>query len=157
MKNILARPFLPCALFAASIFVAVNAHAVGLGNLFGSILGQSGGQHMGVDETLVKMSDKMNRSMPQTVDTDTRLDKISAEPGNQIAYHYTMLKVQSKDINTASFYKTFRPTLQKRVCAAEELKLFFRNRVTVAYAYQGADGADIGKLAFSPKDCGYPS
>jgi hypothetical protein len=29
--------------------------------------------------------------------------------------------------------------------------------VTVAYAYQGKDGQDIGKLAFSPKDCGYLS
>ena len=37
----------------------------------------------------------------------------------------------------------------------EELKLFFRNRITVAYAYRGKDGEDIGKLAFTPKDCGY--
>lgn len=155
MKKFSARPFLSCALFAATIFVAVDSHAVGLGNLFGSMLGQSGGQNMGVDETLVKISDKMNRTMPQTIDADTRLDKVSAEPGNQIAYHYTMLKVQSKDINTASFYKTFRPTLQKRVCDADELKLFFRNRITVGFAYRGVDGADIGKLTFSPKDCGY--
>lgn len=157
MKTSSVKPALSCLLFGATALVAVQTHAVGIGNLFSSMLGQSGGQHMGVDETLVKMSEKMNRTMPQTVDTDTRLDKVSAEPGNQIAYHYTMLKVQSKDINTASFYKTFRPTLQKRVCSADELKLFFRNRITVAYAYQGVDGADIGKLAFSPKDCGYPS
>lgn len=157
MKNSSVSSLLSCACFAATAFAAMESHAIGLGNLFGSMLGQSGGQNMGVGETLVKMSDKMNRSMPQTVDTDTRLDKVSAEPGNQIAYHYTMLKVQSKDINTASFYKTFRPTLQKRVCAADDLKLFFRNRITVAYAYQGVDGADIGKLSFSPKDCGYPS
>ena len=157
MKKFPARPFLRCVLLAASVFVVADARAVGLGNLFGAMLGQSGGQNRGGDETLVKMSDKMNRTMPQTVDTDTRLDKVSAEPGNQIAYHYTMLKVRSKDIDTASFYKTFRPTLQKRVCAADELKLFFRNRITVAFAYQGVDGADVGKLTFSPKDCGYLS
>lgn len=157
MKKFAVMPFVSCAVFAASVGLAMESHAIGLGGLFGSILGQSGGQNMGVDEALLKMSDKMNQTMPQTVDSDTRLDKVSAEPGNQISYHYTMLKVQSKDINTASFYKTFRPTLQKRVCAADELKLFFRNRVTVAYAYQGTDGRNIGKLAFSPKDCGYTS
>ena len=157
MKKVLAKSMFSCAVLAASMCVVCEANAIGLGGLFGSILGQSGAQNMGVDETLVKMSDKMNRTMPQAVDADTRLDKVSAEPGNQIAYHYTILKVQGKDINTATFYKSFRPTLQKRVCAADELKLFFRNRITVAYAYQGMDGADIGKLAFSPKDCGYPS
>lgn len=157
MKKFSAKSFLSCAILVTGLCSNLQAQAIGFGGLFGSILGQSGGQNMGVDETLVKMSDKMNRNMPQAVDSDTRLDKVSAEPGNQIAYHYTMLKVQSKDINTANFYKTFRPTLQKRVCAADELKLFFRNRITVAYAYQGVDGHDIGKLAFSPKDCGYPS
>lgn len=157
MKKVLARSVLSCTVLAVSMCVALEANAIGLGGLFGSMLGQSGAQNMGVDETLVKMSDKMNRTMPQAVDADTRLDKVSAEPGSQIAYHYTILKVRGKDINTASFYKTFRSTLQKRVCAADELKLFFRNRITVAYAYQGNDGMDIGKLAFSPKDCGYPS
>lgn len=95
--------------------------------------------------------------MPVAVDGDTRLDKISAEPGQQIAYHYTMLNLRSKDVNTSNFYKNFRPTLQKRVCGSDELKMFFRNRITVAYAYRGNDGEDIGKLAFSPKDCGYAS
>lgn len=129
----------------------------GFGGLFSSILGQPGGGSMNVDETLVRISEKMNRKMPQAVDADTRLDKVSAEPGQQLAYHFTMLNVRSKDISTASFYKTFRPTLQKRVCASEDLKMFFRNRITVAYAYQGNDGEDIGKLAFTPKDCGYSS
>ncbi len=157
MEKSLARSFLSGAALAACLCATTQVHAIGFGGLFGSILGQSGAQNMGVDETLVKMSDKMNRTMPQAVDADTRLDRVSAEPGNQIAYHYTILKVLAKDVSTASFYQSFRPTLQKRVCAADELKFFFRNRITVAYAYQGVDGMDIGKLAFSPKDCGYPS
>ena len=157
MKKIFAKAFLSGMVLGTGVFISVQAHAVGFGNLFGSMLGQSGSQHMGVDETLVKMSERMNRTMPQAVDTDTRLDKVSAESGNQIAYHYTILKVQSKDINPVTFNKTFRSSLQKRVCAADDLKLFFRNRITVAYAYRGADGGNIGKLAFSPKDCGYPT
>ena len=157
MKKIFARACLSGLVLGTGVLISMQAHAVGFGNLFGSMLGQSSGQHIGVDETLVKMSERMNRTMPQTVDTDTRLDKVSAEPGNQIAYHYTILKMQGKDINPTTFNKTFRSSLQKRVCAADDLKLFFRNRITVAYAYRGADGANIGKLAFSPKDCGYPT
>lgn len=129
----------------------------GAGGFFNSFLGQPNGANMDLDDTLSKMSEKMNRKMPQEVDPDTRLDKVSAEPGHQFAYHYTMLNVSSKELKTASFYKAFRPMLQKKVCASDDLKMFFRNRVTVAYVYQGKDGHAIGKLAFSPKDCGYSS
>ena len=145
------------AALALTFLPGAPAYALGFGGLFSSVLGQSSGENGSLDDTLVRMSQKMNRSMPQAVDADTRLDKVSAEPGRQFAYHYTMLNVRSKDVNTASFYKTFRPTLQKRVCGSEEMKTFFRNRVTVAYAYQGKDGEDIGKIAFSPKDCGFQS
>lgn len=155
MTKFLAPTMLSVAMMAAML--CGETQAVGFGGLFSSILGQPVGASMNVDETLVRISEKMNRKMPQAVDADTRLDKVSAEAGQQLAYHYTMLNVRSKDINTASFYKTFRPTLQKRVCSSEDLKMFFRNRITVAYAYQGKDGEDIGKLAFTPKDCGYNS
>lgn len=148
---------LVAAVVSTGLGVSMQSRAAGFGGLFGSILGLPGNHGMNVDETLVRMSEKMNRQMPIAVDVDTRLDKISAEPGQQIAYHYTMLNVRSKDVNTTNFYKSFRPTLQKRVCASDYLKMFFRNRVTVAYAYRGNDGEDIGKLAFSPKDCGYAS
>ena len=143
-----------CAMF---VLVSVPAQPADFGGLFKSLAGQTSGDRSNVDQTLVKMSQKMNRSMPQTVDRDTRLENVSAEPGQELAYHYTLTNMRSKEIDTANFYRILRPVLQKRVCAADDMKMFFRNRVTVAYAYRGKDGNDIGKLAFSPKDCGYPS
>ena len=157
MPKSFVSTLLIASLFSTGLGVSMQAQAAGFGSLFSSMLGRPGGEDMNVDEALVRMSEKMNRTMPIAVDGDTRLDKISAEPGQQIAYHYTMLNVRSKDVNTTNFYKTFRPTLQKRVCGSDDLKVFFRNRITVAYAYRGKDGEDIGKLAFSPKDCGYTS
>ncbi len=157
MTKSFASTMLVAAVFSTGLGVSMQSQAVGFGNLFSSMLGRPGSEDMNVDEALVRMSEKMNRNMPVTVDSDTRLDKISAEPGQQIAYHYTILNVRSKDVNTTNFYKNFRPALQKRVCASDDLKMFFRNRISVAYAYRGKDGEDIGKLLFSPKDCGYAS
>ena len=145
------------AVFCVMLGTGAAVQAAGFGGLFNSLVGQAGNEAINLDETLVRISQKMNRNMPQAVDVDTRLEKVSAEPGQEFAYHYTLLKLQSNEIDTASFYLAFRPTLQKRVCAAEDLKIFFRNKITVAYAYRGKDGEDIGKLTFSPKDCGYPS
>ncbi|MES2832729.1 MAG: hypothetical protein V4695_12130 [Pseudomonadota bacterium] len=144
------------AALCLSVASAVPVHAANIGGLFNSLLGQTGSEKVNLDETLVRMSQKMNRQLPQTVDTSTRLEKVSAEPGQQFAYYYTLVNSRSNEIETASFYQTLRPVLQKRVCAAEDLKIFFRNRITLAYAYRGNDGEDIGKLAFSPRDCGYP-
>ena len=157
MTKSFVSSMLMATLLSTGLGVSAHSHAASFGSLFSSMLGRPGSEDMNVDEALVRMSDKMNRSMPVAVDGDTRLDKISAEPGQQIAYHYTMLNLRSKDVNTTNFYKTFRPALQKRVCGSDDLKMFFRNRITVAYAYRGKDGEDIGKLAFSPKDCGYTS
>lgn len=153
----MTKSFTAVALLSITIGLSIcpDTHAVGYGGLFGSVLGQSGGENMNVDEALSRMSEKMNRRMPQAVDAETRLDSVNAEPGHQFAYHYTILNVRSRDLPTAGFYRSFRPILQKRVCAAEDLKMFFRNRITVAYAYRGIDGQDIGKLAFTPRDCGY--
>lgn len=145
------------AVLCMTVGVTGIAGAADFGGLFNSLVGQSGNEKINLDETLVRMSQKMNRNMPQTVDVATRLEKVSAEPGQQFAYHYTLVNVRSKEIDTANFYEMVRPTLQKRVCAAKDLKVFFRNRVTVAYAYRGKDGNDIGKIAFSPTDCGYRS
>lgn len=145
------------SLLCATFVMSLSAQAAGFGGLFNSLIGQTPSEKSNLDETLVRMSQKMNRSLPQAVDADTRLEKVSAEPGHQLSYHYTLLNLRSKEVDTAGFYQTLRPTLQKRVCAAEDLKPFFLNRITVAYAYRGKDGQDIGKLAFTPKDCGYPS
>ena len=153
-KSFVSTMLLSTAL-GVGFFVCAEASAAGLSGMVTSMLGQPGTENMNVDETLVKMSEKMNRTMPQVVDASTRLDKVSAERGQRFSYHYTMLDVQGKDVNTADFYKTFRPALQKKVCADENLKMFFRNRITVAYDYRGKDGQEIGKLVFVPKDCGY--
>jgi len=146
-----------CGVFILMLFAVTNVQAAGVGGLFKSLVGQTNADSLNIDETLVKMSQKMNRSMPQTVDGDTRLEKVSAQPSQQLSYHYTLINIRSNEIDTASFYRAMRPVLQKRVCAADDLKMFFRNQITVAYAYQGKDGEDVGKLAFSPKDCGYPN
>lgn len=157
MRKLYTSKLFKMTVIACAIGLAGSVHAAGFGGLFSSLLGKSGSDSMNVDETLVKMTEKMNRKMPVAVDGDTRLDRVSAEPGHQLEYHYTMLNLRAGEVSSSSFYKTFRSTLQKRVCAAKDLQLFFRNRISVAYAYRGIDGHDVGKLAFSPKDCGYAS
>ena len=75
----MTKSFTAVTLLSITIGLSISpdTHAVGYGGLFGSVLGQSGGENMNVDEALSRMSEKMNRRMPQAVDAETRLDSVN--------------------------------------------------------------------------------
>jgi hypothetical protein len=132
-----------------------TAQAVGIGDFFGNLMGRSGSQGRGitVDETLVKMSVQMNKKMPMTVDKETRLDRVSAEPGQHFIYHYTLTGLRSADINTGEFPKALKPQLKSRLCESAEMQNFLRNGVTISYMYRSSDGRPIGGIKFAPNEC----
>ncbi len=136
---------------------ALEAQAVGLGNIFGALMGKSGSQdhEKSIDDALTKVSAQMNKKMPIILDKDTRLDKVSAEPGRHLKYHYTLVSVRHGDINTAEFSKVIKPQLKSRLCEDVEMQKFLKNGVSVSYLYKTNDGRAIGGAEFSPSDCGY--
>jgi hypothetical protein len=131
------------------------AHAVGIGDFLGNLMGRSGTQGRGItiDETLVKMSAQMNKKMPKTVDKETRLDRVSAEPGHHFIYHYTLTSLRSADINTGEFPKAIKPQLRTRLCESPEMQNFLKNGVTISYLYRSSDGHPIGGVKFPPNEC----
>lgn len=131
------------------------AHAISFGDLLGNLMGRSGSQGRGisVDETLVKMSAQMNKKLPATVDKETRLDRVSAEPGHHFIYHYTLTGLRSADINTGEFPKAIKPQLKSRLCESSEMQNFLKNGVTISYVYRSSDGHPIGGVKFAPNEC----
>lgn len=142
----------------ALIFFSLHVHAAGIGNIFGALVSKSElGQEPNVDQALIKVTARMNKKMPMAVDKDTRLDKVTAEPGQQLVYHYTLISVSSSDINAAEFQRLARPQLKTRLCSSTEMQNFLKSGVTVSYLYRGNDGRGIGGVKFAPSECGYKS
>ncbi|MDB5763196.1 MAG: hypothetical protein JWQ21_2191 [Herminiimonas sp.] len=139
--------------------VSLSVQALEIGNIFGALAGRSGsmGHDRSIDEALVKVSTQMNRKMPMIIDQDTRLDRVSAEPGHHFTYHYTLLSMRSKDVNTADFQKMIRPQLKRKLCESIEMQNFLKSGVTVSYLYKDSDGHAIGGVEFAPSECGYKS
>jgi hypothetical protein len=137
------------------VFVGMDVQAAGMGDFFGRLMTHSGSQGRGItiDETLIKMSAQMNKKTPMTIDKDTRLDRVSAEPGHHFTYHYTLTAFRAKDINTADFPKLIKPQLKTRLCEATEMQNFLKNGVTVSYLYRSSDGQSIGGATFAPNEC----
>jgi hypothetical protein len=91
----------------------LSAYAASAGDLLGALMGKSSRQGHGasVDETLENISTQMNRKMPLMVDAETRLDRVSAEPGQQLKYHYTLITVRASDVDTADFHRQLARTV----------------------------------------------
>lgn len=99
------------------------------------------------------MSNQLNKSMPMTIDSATRLDNILASSTSpKFTYNYT-LDASLHEINSANFFSQMRPTLVKGVCTSPDMKIFMENGVTVGYSYRAKDGAFAGKIDVAPTDC----
>ena len=113
------------------------------------------GSSRNLDKTLENLSAHMNRTTPVMLDADTRLDSVTAEPGQRLSYHYTLTSVQSKDIKRAEFQKLIRAPLQAKLCESSEMRGFLKHGITISYTYRSADGHNLGAARFTPSDCGY--
>lgn len=145
---------------AAIMLLALSANAAGLGDLFGAFAGRFDtygagreGQAKQLDDVLLKVSEYMNKRRPETIDSETRLDRVSAEPGAHFSYHYTLVTSNSTAIDKASFASTIRTQLISKLCNSAQIRNFFDHGVTVGYMYQGNDGLPVGGADFAPNSC----
>lgn len=149
MKFRILAIFLACA--ASSV-----AHAGPFNNFMDGLSGgwNDGGQSRNLDQTLASVSAHLNRDVPITVDADTRLDRVTSEPGHKLTYHYTLTSIESKDIKRSEFLKLVRPPLQARLCESNEMRGFLKHGVTISYQYRSKDGHPLGTARFTASDCG---
>ncbi len=108
-----------------------------------------------VDQALQKVAIKMNQQLPAQVDKETRLDKLTAEAGKQLSYHYTLTALTSSEVSSTRFKSVMAPLLKKRLCASDEMKGFLRNGVNIVYVYRAIDVQPVASFKYSPSDCGY--
>lgn len=145
---------------AVTVLIAGSAHAAGFSDLLGSFAGRyetygtgREAQAKQLDDVLLRLSEFMNKRMPEAVDAETRLDRVSAEPGAHFSYHYTLLASNSTDIDKANFASTIRQKVKGKLCENTQVRNFFNHGVTVGYLYQGSDGLPVGGADFPPNSC----
>jgi hypothetical protein len=154
-SNLMRKSILSCLLLFAA--ANVSAFNMPIQNLFVSMVERSGmpANDVTVDQALQRVAVKMNQHLPSEIDKETRLEKMTAETGKQLTYHYTLLKFKSGDANSAKFKSAMEPLLKKRLCSSDEMKSFLRNGVNIVYAYRTLDIQPVVSFKYSPSDCGY--
>jgi hypothetical protein len=154
------KPFLLIALLSANLEIhAMGFSSLGIGNAFGQLAAQSGTNMSGVsvDAVLERLCAQLNQKMPVSVDPNTQLEKVSAEPGRHFTYHYKLMADPTANNTPIDFSKEVKPQLKNQLCSSTENRKFLKNGVTIAYQYQDQTGRNIGGAEFTPSDCGFSS
>lgn|GEM_PF-1528227 len=145
---------------AVATLFATSAYAAGFGDLLGSFAGRyetygagREAQAKQLDDVLLKVSEYMNKRMPEQIDSETRLDRVSAEPGAHFSYHYTLLDSASTTVDKTAFSSNIKEKVKPSVCSSAQIRNFFNHGVTVGYLYQGKDGLPVGGADFAPTFC----
>jgi len=136
------------AAVAGAVIVGVG---VGLGGR-ALVLHLRGGGRPVTDEGLRRLAARMNAALPLRIDSDTRLDDVTAGH-EQFTYHYTILHYRADQLDHTRFRRYLRPLLIKRLCASENLDLFVKDHVAVVYRYSGRDGGAVARIRIRPLDC----
>ncbi|MDQ9171504.1 hypothetical protein Q8A64_13910 [Oxalobacteraceae bacterium R-40] len=151
----MVKSLIPCTLLLFSM--SATAFNLPIQNLFVSMVERSGmpANEVTIDQALQRVAIKMNQYLPSEVDKETRLDKMTAETGRQLTYHYTLITMKSNDVNKAKFKNAMEPVLKRRLCASDEMKTFLRHGVNIVYVYRAADIQPVASFKYLPADCGY--
>ena len=101
---------------------------------------------------LAEVVDTLNVDLPKMVDAETRLDKVTADPGHLVYWH-TFTKVARDQIALADFYATMRPALTKRACENAPTRSALEQGISLIYVYASSDTMRVGSIGVSRSDC----
>jgi len=107
------------------------------------------------EKGLVQFSNQANKSLPMTIDRNTRLDSTVAGPGNRLTYFYTLTNHSASQVNPPSFRTQHAPRIKQTVCGSSDMQSLMKKGMTAVYIYRTNDGKEVMRLDFAPSDCGY--
>jgi len=96
-----------------------------------------------------------NRNLPTMVDSETRFESVSPESGKIYQYNFTLINVEKRNFNAASFSKRQKSTILsgiKKMKNESGFKFFIENNVTFSYRYNDKNGKNLLKISIPPSD-----
>jgi len=98
------------------------------------------------EQEMIKTAGEMNKNLPVMLDSETRLDSVSALPENIFQYNYTLINISSDSLDIAGFQNYLEPMLINNVKTNPEMKTIKDNNTTLSYNYQDKHGNLIFKI-----------
>lgn len=107
---------------------------------------------LSVESMLPQIVAEMNERLPITVDRETRLDRLSAGPGEKVTYHYSLINLRISQIDKGSFIPQLREQLVNGYRNEKGMSYFRDNDVSMDFKYTDPDGAYFTTISVGPSD-----
>lgn len=104
-----------------------------------------------VNETLVKISKEMNRSMPKMMDAETRLDSTSVG-NNKLNYHYTLINIDkdSTYLNFEAVKSEMMEKAQSNLDTNPVMKEYRENDIALQYIFKDKNNNNVFDYTVKP-------
>ena len=132
---------IPVLLVGAFLGVAIT------GGLF-----RSAREEHSFNQTLVRVAERVNKTLPKTLDADTRLDSVSAGPAKKFTYFYTLPNQSKSELDAAQIQNALRPNIVAAYKTNEDLKDFRDHNVEMHYRYSDKNGQFLFEIVVASKD-----
>lgn len=93
-----------------------------------------------------------NKQLPVMLDSDTKLEEVSAE-GNTLIYHYQLVNYLASELDAAAFGDNIRPMLAQQTCSLPNLKPVLSQGGSIAYRYNDKDQVLLVELVIDQASC----
>jgi hypothetical protein len=143
------RYLLTGATTAMAFILFINiASAIGpvLQSLFSPVRGDT------IEQQLITTAKEFNRRCPFLVDEETRADSISAGPGSELTYHFTLIKRSITELDLNKLRESIRPNILANIRTNMEMKQLKDLNVSFVYAYVDKGGRAAVEITVTPQD-----
>lgn len=93
-----------------------------------------------------------NSHVPVMVDSETRLEKTSAE-GKTFTYHYTLVNFMSNMIGSEQFKASMTPNIVKQMCNNTTMRSYMDMGAILEHSYKSKDQLPITAMQVVKTDC----
>jgi hypothetical protein len=103
-----------------------------------------------LENELARTADSINKTLPMTIDKETRLDKVEINSGLRLTFFHTLLNYSSREVD---INPQIQANVKNNICSNEERKSYLQHGVTFDYIYRGNDGVYISRIETNINDC----
>jgi hypothetical protein len=131
--------------FAAVIIGGILGYAIV------SSMYEAGRNKSHLDFALTQIANDMNQKLPQMVDEQTRLDKVTAGSG-KLTYFLSLSDSVKSNLDLADFESKLQPKLIQNYKTNSTMDTLREQKVILEYEYKDKNGEIVFETSISPKD-----
>lgn len=101
---------------------------------------------------LARIAEEINEKCPQMLDSETRIEGIEVKDPNTLIYHYTLIHIEKKNVDTNQFYRMLWPGIISNIKTSIEMKKLRENNTLIEYSYVDKSNQPIYTFHIGPKE-----